>query len=334
MGLFHRLDGILKHIGLRRSSEWDSPTLLDEFLESPLKALVVRLYCLLIRLRGRPVTRHRRPVKVVCLSDTHGGIVPNVPPGDLLIHAGDLAQGGTASEIQEQIDWLDSLPHAVKVIVGGNHDSFFDIRTRAKEDISLHNRLDLKRVHYLPDISAPLKVAFEGRELRIFGSSNIIGSDDSSTNAFQYDAADAHRIWKQAVPLDTDILVTHGPPKHHLDIGLGCPGLLEETWRVKPKLHVFGHIHCGRGKQAVYWDDLQLAYENFLMKKSRGPIGDLLPNAQWLDVVNIIVFGINSVLWSWLMLGGKVQGGMLVNAACQDGNKGKLSKKTPIVIEI
>lgn len=221
MLLFHRLDGFLKCLGLRRSSDWDSPTLLDEFLESPLKALVVRLYCLLLWLRGRPVKppRNRPPIKVVCLSDTHGETVPNVPPGDLLIHAGDLAREGTASEIQAQLDWLESLPHTHKVIIGGNHDSFFDKRTRSHIDKELKNRLSFTRVIYLPDRSAPFTLSFEGqRKLNIFGAPHIIGSGDSSTNAFQYASADAHRIWKHVVPKETDILVTHGPPVIYMSL--------------------------------------------------------------------------------------------------------------------
>lgn len=55
------------------------------------------------------------------------------------------------------------------------------------------------------------------------------------------------------IPSDTDILITHGPPKHVLDltttnVSTGCPDLLSTIQkRVKPKLHVFGHIHESYG---------------------------------------------------------------------------------------
>ncbi|KAK8051423.1 metallophosphoesterase domain-containingprotein [Apiospora rasikravindrae] len=334
MVLARRLNAGLLYLGLRRSSHWDKPTLLDEFFESPLKALVVRLYCILLWLRGSSVKppRNRPPIKVVCLSDTHGDIVPNVPPGDLLIHAGDLTRGGTSLEIQTQINWLKSLPHTHKVVIAGNHDRYFDIKTRRDVDVATNARLDLKNIHYLERQSVTL--SFKGqRRLNIFGAPDIIGSSgSSSTNAFQYDAA--HHPWHGAVPRETDILVTHGPPRFHLDLDIGCSGLLADTWRAKPKLHIFGHIHCARGKQAVWWDSCQLGYENFLSRKMRGPIWDMVPNAQWLDVANIIIFGISSILWKWLMLGGHAEGGLLINAACQDGNKGKLSTKTPITVEL
>ncbi|KKM07384.1 hypothetical protein LCGC14_1734470 [marine sediment metagenome] len=58
------------------------------------------------------------------------------------------------------------------------------------------------------------------------------------------------------IPDDTDILVTHGPPHGILDIPkppaevrkCGCKKLLSAVLRVKPKVHIFGHIHGGYGR--------------------------------------------------------------------------------------
>ncbi len=56
-----------------------------------------------------------------------------------------------------------------------------------------------------------------------------------------------------AIPVTTDVLISHGPANGTLDrvIGwrepVGSPSLLANIERVKPKLHVFGHIHEGRG---------------------------------------------------------------------------------------
>ena len=54
-------------------------------------------------------------------------------------------------------------------------------------------------------------------------------------------------IWDK-IPLDTDVLITHGPPHGILDltfdkIKAGCEELLLAVQRIKPKVHVFGHIH-------------------------------------------------------------------------------------------
>ena len=55
------------------------------------------------------------------------------------------------------------------------------------------------------------------------------------------------------IPNNIDILITHGPPKGILGtcsdgFDAGCSDLSYEIWnRVKPKVHLFGHIHEGYG---------------------------------------------------------------------------------------
>lgn len=58
----------------------------------------------------------------------------------------------------------------------------------------------------------------------------------------------------ELIPGDTDVLLTHGPPFGRLDEGgeagnhQGCEELIREVEdRIKPQLHVFGHIHEGYG---------------------------------------------------------------------------------------
>eukprot|EP00026_Physarum_polycephalum_P017756 Phypoly_transcript_19088.p1 GENE.Phypoly_transcript_19088~~Phypoly_transcript_19088.p1 ORF type:complete len:151 (+),score=18.92 Phypoly_transcript_19088:146-598(+) len=54
------------------------------------------------------------------------------------------------------------------------------------------------------------------------------------------------------IPSNTDILITHGPPKGILDrvegSNEGCADLLAAVQRIKPKYHIFGHIHEGYGE--------------------------------------------------------------------------------------
>lgn len=52
----------------------------------------------------------------VCISDTHSKTF-DVPPGDALIHAGDLMQWGAIDQLQVTIDWINSLPHPFKLSV-------------------------------------------------------------------------------------------------------------------------------------------------------------------------------------------------------------------------
>lgn len=120
----------------------------------------------------------------------------------------------------------------------------------------------------------------------------------------------------------------------HRDLSLGCPGLLAEIWRKKPKVHVFGHVHCGRGSEAVYWDDCQKAYEDLMLRKKRGPIYDIIPNPGWIAALKVLYYAAKAILWQWFWLGGASNGSILINAAMQAGTSGKLTDKPPITIEI
>jgi Icc-related predicted phosphoesterase len=52
---------------------------------------------------------------------------------------------------------------------------------------------------------------------------------------------------------DTDVLISHGPPRGILDrspgssFHAGDQELLDAVTRVKPRLHFFGHIHAAHG---------------------------------------------------------------------------------------
>ena len=55
------------------------------------------------------------------------------------------------------------------------------------------------------------------------------------------------------IPNDTDVLITHGPALNYLDRvnsgeNVGCRDLLEAIWRIKPKVHLSGHIHESYGE--------------------------------------------------------------------------------------
>jgi hypothetical protein len=155
----------------RRAQIWDPPTLLDLVLDSPLHAVISFIYAILLSLRGAPFKppRNKPKVRVVCISDTHTN-TPHIPNGDILIHAGDLTNAGTVEEIQRQIDWLDSLPHREKIIIAGNHDSYFDAKSRKPEDKG--KRLNFKSLHYLQNKSIELKFK-GGRKLNFYGSPDI-----------------------------------------------------------------------------------------------------------------------------------------------------------------
>jgi hypothetical protein len=157
----------------RRKSIFDPLTPLDRFLLSPLQIIIQYLHSILLTLRGKPFKPlpNKPAIRVICISDTHTH-TPSIPDGDLLIHAGDLTNSGTIKDIQAQLDWLASLPHRHKVFVAGNHDSYFDPKSRQPEDKASGAKLNYHDLHYLQNESLVLKFK-GGRTLNLYGAGDI-----------------------------------------------------------------------------------------------------------------------------------------------------------------
>lgn len=200
-------------------------------------------------------------VSVVCISDTHN-TRPILPPGDILLHAGDLSQYGLFEEIQQQLDWLNEQPHQHKVVIAGNHDLILDqefVKAFPDRELDKFGKAfaDLRWGNIIYLRHQLVKVRVRDGCLNIFGSP---WTPRCGNFAFQYEAGD--NIWKDNLPDDVDILLTHGPPLFHLDSGgKGCPHLLDELWRIRPRLVVYGHIHHGRGQEVILLDRLQAVFE-------------------------------------------------------------------------
>lgn len=216
-------------------------------------------------------------ITVVCTSDTHNS-QPEVPAGDLLIHAGDLTQSGTIQELQTCLNWLNTLPHLHKIAIAGNHDIGLDA---AKSKVDEGRALNWGSVIYLQESSVSLHF-HSNRVLNLYGSP---WTPKHGNWAFQYPRG--MDVWTRTIPLDVDILVTHGPPRFHLDVDdLGDDSLLKEVWRTKPALHVFGHIHEGYGKDCMVFDQLEASYER--IGRGEGGILDLLSMACWLVLSQLL----------------------------------------------
>ena len=84
-----------------------------------------------------------KKLRIVCISDTHGmHRMLLVPPGDVLIHAGDITMRGEEDKIKDFDAWLGELPHKHKIVICGNHDFCFE-KNLAKA------RSWVKNAHYL-----------------------------------------------------------------------------------------------------------------------------------------------------------------------------------------
>jgi predicted phosphodiesterase len=335
---------------LRPKDEFEPTPLLALAFHAPVKLLLYHAYHFITYLRSAPQPAGP-PIRVVCISDTHTHIPEDVPEGDILIHAGDMTDAGSVAEIQRQIDWLASLPHKEIVVISGNHDTYLDPRTRPSlSEEARRGNINWKRVHYLQHRRLSLTIESgaqdtgastsrtpllaEGqrqRRIRIYGAPQIPACGPMSVHAFQYPRG--QDAWSETIAEDVNILVTHTPPKHHLDLplpaGLGCEHLLAEVRRVKPKLHVFGHVHWGAGQTVVWWDKAHDAYTQGMAVQSRWTHGILNPRLWW-SVVRVIYRGIRELLWDRVW-GGKSTNTIMVNAAQMHGNTGKLGNTVQVV---
>lgn len=178
-------------------------------------------------------------MKVVCISDTHGQHRDlSLPEGDLLLHAGDLSRKGTEPEVRDFLDWFSSLDYQYKVFIGGNHDFYLENHPRQFAELVPESCI------YLDDSG----VEIEG--MKIWGSPVTPFFFDWAFNRHRGQEIMFH--WDR-IPTDTDILLTHGPPHGIQDLtakhqAVGCMDLKWKIKEIKPRLHVFGHIHEAYGQ--------------------------------------------------------------------------------------
>ncbi|KAJ6260156.1 rhamnogalacturonate lyase [Drechslerella dactyloides] len=264
------------------------PTWFERFAASPQRFVAETLYQLRPnhRMRTRPLsmTISSKQLHVVCLSDSHNHEIQNVPDGDILIHAGDLTNRGTVPEVQAAIDWLDALPHKYKIVIAGNHELCLDSSYQERDTAAYYSppdSLNWKSLLYLNDSSAVISIPGKSRPVKVYGNP---WTPKQGNWAFQY--LRSEDFWKDKIPADVDILVTHGPPRHYLDNHAGCISLLQDIWRVRPKLHVFGHIHSARGYHVLDFTPIQKKYE--ILSDGRGGVWEMIVLAWSLVVAHLL----------------------------------------------
>jgi Icc-related predicted phosphoesterase len=160
----------------------------------------------------------------------------------VLVHSGDFAGEGTMGDYTDVFSWLDSLPHKHKLLVAGNHDSLFQQFAKM-----IRRRLP-KCITYLEDSGTVI----EG--LTFWGSPWTPGYP---WMAFTYRAIEGSENRWMSVPDDTDVLITHGPPQGILDRNysgqrIGDASLYKRVEVVRPKLHLFGHVHDQNGEMSRF----------------------------------------------------------------------------------
>jgi Icc-related predicted phosphoesterase len=179
-------------------------------------------------------------MKIVFISDTHTAHRDlELPEGDVLVFAGDMCishTGADTIQLMEQVrdfnEWLGELDFERKICISGNHEKVF-------QKCLVNN---LSNAVYLEDQMYKYKgVIFYGSPWtpHFYGAFNA--SEESL--ALKY----------KRIEDSVDVLITHGPPFGILDSPnkgdhAGSASLRVAVDRIKPKVHVFGHIHAAYGE--------------------------------------------------------------------------------------
>ena len=191
--------------------------------------------------------------RITFISDTHNKhkqITSHLPGGDILIHSGDISTMGYPREIKDFCKWFNGIEgYTHKIFIAGNHDWGFINHIDKVNDI-------LEKYDDITYLQDDLYLAGQDETdyndmIKIYGSP---WQPEFYNWAFNLprNGWELGQKWSD-IPVDTDILITHGPSYGFVDkvIGrpenLGCELLAERIKTIKPKIHVCGHIHSGRG---------------------------------------------------------------------------------------
>lgn len=180
------------------------------------------------------------------ISDTHKlhDQLP-IPKADIVIHSGDCSNIQNShlnsNEVATFIDWYAQLNIPIKIFVAGNHDTSIERRLITPQQI------EQQGIIYIENQTKTIKIC--NHTIKIWASP--ITPSFNQGWAWNVARHKIHNIWRTIDP-QADIIVTHGPPKGILDLTYnqnnqlsmaGCKSLATKVNEIKPKLHLFGHLH-------------------------------------------------------------------------------------------
>lgn len=181
-------------------------------------------------------------MKILLISDTHNSH-PSVYEEDIdiLIHLGDATNSGSRREFQYFSEWWDSIEAKRKIFIPGNHEVFYfrEIRDKGRDAVK----------SWLPDnVTVLINEPVEIEGLKCYASSITQPVFKDKLYWAWEEFEEERRNFFGKIPGGLDLLLTHSPPFGVLDQvpgsgSVGCKVLREQVEKVKPKFHVFGHIH-------------------------------------------------------------------------------------------
>ena len=217
--------------------------------------------------------------RITHISDTHNKhkqLNGKLPGGDILIHSVDISSLGRKHEVEGFIKWFNEIDnYAYKIFIAGNHDMSFHKEKLLRDKLAHfegRTEYDTECAEGKPEwLKDMLSVGLAGGVFYLEDTGidiegiKIWGSPYSPSFgygwAFNVDRGyDSAQIWNQ-IPIDTDIVITHGPIYGYNDrtsntnTNVGCADLYHRLHEVKPHLHFTGHIHEAYGWGTMPYKD-------------------------------------------------------------------------------
>ena len=228
-------------------------------------------------------------MRVLVISDTHGmhRSLPQLPKADVIIHAGDFCNIGSQLDAIKFLHWFNALDYPHRICIGGNHDIIME-----KGSESEVRMLVPPGVTYLRESG----VTIDG--VRFWGSPYTPTFMDWG---FMADRGEDIRKHWDLIPNDVDVLITHGPAHGICDTcpnwdvmgayqHVGCEELRKAVDRLKPRVHLFGHVHYSGGDHFVGADTLSI--NAAICNEAYVPINkphlfDIWPNGDCAEYVSV-----------------------------------------------
>jgi Icc-related predicted phosphoesterase len=234
--------------------------------------------------------------KITLISDTHGKhtqLTKDLPGGDILIHAGDFMNSGYyKTEAIEFFNWFDAINnYDTKIFIAGNHDRLMEDPEWAPGYLTAYKTIDYLQDEEIGIYHDDLNGELSEDNIHIYGSP---WQPEFHNWAFNLPRnSDIMKEKWNAIPSHTDILVTHGPSFGFLDlpgfgtpINVGCEVLRHRIDELRPKIHVFGHIHGSYG----YYYNGHTHFFNASVLNERYAYTNLPFNFEWDNITNEITW--------------------------------------------
>lgn len=184
-------------------------------------------------------------MKILAISDTHNyhrkidfSVLKEELNGvDTIVHAGDFTSTGKLHEVENFLSWYFIQDFKYKVLIAGNHEIETDaymIRKLCDEKGIVFLHQESKYVNGVKFFGTPYTPYFHGW-------------------AYNLKECEEEECFSQ-IPLDTEVLISHGPPRDILDLtfdglNVGSVHLWNRITKMKNlKACIFGHVHEPAGR--------------------------------------------------------------------------------------